>query len=59
MPRKICEWSEIEPGTGVYNTCTNGEEFHLYDGLDLWPYCHWCGGKIEVVELTDDTEGQR
>jgi hypothetical protein len=25
MPRRYCRWSEIEPGSGVYNTCKEGE----------------------------------
>lgn len=56
MPRRYCEWSEIEPSSGIYNTCEEGEEFHLTPGLDLYPYCQWCGGKIKVVELAVDGE---
>jgi hypothetical protein len=43
-----CEWVEIEADSGVYNTCQPGEEFHLTEGLELWPYCHLCGRQIEV-----------
>jgi hypothetical protein len=63
MPRRFCEWSEIEPGSEIYNTCREGEEFHLTPGLDLYPYCMWCGGTIKVVErfrmlpLHDDDDG--
>lgn len=57
MPRRICRWSEIEPGSGVYNTCTD-EEFHLTEGLDLYPYCQWCGGTIRVVDIADQCGGQ-
>lgn len=46
MPRKICQWTEIEPDAGVFNTCKEGEEFHLSPGFDLHPDCMWCGGKI-------------
>lgn len=46
----ICEWSEIEGGSGIYNTCRPGEEFHLAEGLELWPHCHFCGRGIEVVD---------
>lgn len=54
MPRKTCNWSEIEPDAGIYNTCKDGEEFHLTPGLDLYPFCMWCGGRIVVtVELPE------
>lgn len=47
--RKPCEWSRIEPDCDVFNTCKEGEEFHLTEGLDLWPHCPWCGRKVEVI----------
>jgi hypothetical protein len=50
VPRKVCDWSEIEADSGIYNTCREGEEFHLTEGLELYPFCHWCGGKIRVTE---------
>lgn len=46
---EACEWSEIEDGSRIYNTCRPGEEFHLTEGLELWPHCHFCGKRIEVV----------
>jgi hypothetical protein len=49
--KPTCEWSEIEEGSGIYNTCKEGEEFHLTEGLDLYPFCQWCGGRIKVVRL--------
>lgn len=51
---KTCEWSEIEEGCGVYNTCSSATEgeFHVYPGLELWPHCQWCGGKIVVTGST-------
>lgn len=48
-----CEWSEIEDDSGVYNTCREGEEFHLTEGLELYPFCHWCGGRIKVVRVSE------
>jgi hypothetical protein len=53
LKRRVCEWSEIEEGTGKFNTCKPGESFHLTQGMDLYPFCHWCGLEIEVV--TDDS----
>lgn len=53
VPRKVCEWSEIEADSGIYNTCKEGEEFHLTAGLDLYEFCQWCGGRIKVVALPD------
>lgn len=47
---ETCEWSEIEEGSGIYNTCQEGEEFHLHQGMELWPYCHLCGRKIAVAD---------
>lgn len=51
--KPVCEWSEIEEGSGIYNTCKEGEEFHLTEGMELWPFCHWCGNSIKVVEFDD------
>ena len=54
MPRKVCKWTEIEPDSRIYNTCQEGEEFHLDQGMELYPFCMWCGGKIVPdVELPD------
>lgn len=47
----VCEWSEIEPGSDIYNTCKEGEDFYLNAGMDLWPFCHQCGRRIEVTAL--------
>jgi hypothetical protein len=57
MPRKICEWSEIEPGSNIFNTCKEGDEFYLNEGMDLWPFCHWCGLKIEVTAIDGEVNG--
>jgi hypothetical protein len=46
----VCEWSPIEDGSTTYNTCKDGEEFHLTEGLELYPFCQWCGRRVEVVE---------
>jgi hypothetical protein len=54
--KPVCEWLEIEEGSGIYNTCKEGYEFHLSEGLELWPFCHWCGGSIKVVELSDSAD---
>ena len=51
--RRKCEWSEIEDDSGIYNTCMSGEEFHLTQGMELYPFCHWCGGRIKVVRLSE------
>jgi hypothetical protein len=53
---KVCDWYPIEKDSNIYNTCKEGEEFHLTEGMELWPYCHLCGGKIEVVTDTDDDD---
>lgn len=45
-----CKWTEIEEGTGKFNTCKPGESFHLSQGMDLYPFCHWCGREIEVTD---------
>lgn len=47
--RETCEWSEIEAGSAIYNTCKEGEEFHCTPGMDLHPHCQWCGGAIVVT----------
>jgi hypothetical protein len=47
----VCEWSPIEDGSTTYNTCKDGEEFHLTEGLELYPFCQWCGRPIEVTSL--------
>ena len=52
--RRRCEWTPIEEGVEVYNTCVEGEEFHLTPGLDLWPFCPYCGGRIAVVSPAVD-----
>lgn len=46
-----CQWSQVEVDSADYNTCKEGEEWHLPEGLDLFPHCHWCGRRIEVVPL--------
>lgn len=46
-----CQWTPIEEGSSTYNTCQEGEEFTLADGMELWPRCHWCGRRIEVSAL--------
>lgn len=56
--RRKCEWSEIEDGSGVYNTCMDGEEFHLTEGMELYPFCHWCGGRIKVVRVSESEESK-
>ena len=43
-----CEWIEIESDSGIYNTCKEGEEWHVPEGLELYPHCMWCGGRIVV-----------
>jgi hypothetical protein len=53
--KPVCEWTEIEAGSGIYNTCKEGEEWHVPEGLELYPFCHWCGYGIKVVEFSDPT----
>jgi hypothetical protein len=50
VPETTCEWSEIEDGSGVFNTCKAGEEWHVPEGLEPFPFCHWCGKRIVIVE---------
>jgi len=50
---KVCDWYPIEKDSTIYNTCKEGEEFHLTPGMELWPYCHLCGGKIQVITDAD------
>lgn len=54
--KPVCEWSEIEEGSGVYNTCKEGEEWHVPEGLEPYPFCHWCGNSIEIVEFSESEE---
>lgn len=51
---KVCRWAPIEEGSPVYQPGCCGEEWQLDDGCDLYPFCHWCGGKIEEVEAEAD-----
>ena len=45
-----CVWTPIEDGVPIYNPgCPDGEEFHLTDGLDLYPFCPYCGDSIETA----------
>lgn len=53
---RTCEWSQTYDWSGQYNTCKEGEEWHLPDGLELFPYCHYCGGKIVIVDHADSPE---
>jgi hypothetical protein len=54
MPRRYCEWTEIQEDSRIYNTCQ--DEFHLTEGLDLYPYCPFCGGTIKVVEVSGEDD---
>lgn len=54
--KPVCEWSAIEDGCGIYNTCKEGEEWYVPQGLELFPFCHWCGNRIQVVELSDSAD---
>lgn len=51
--RRVCKWIEVTEGSGLYNTCTDGEEFQLKEGFELYPFCHWCGGLIKVGSFTE------
>lgn len=51
----ICIWSEIEEGVKVYNTCKEGEEFHLTEGLELYPFCQWCGQPVVVESSVSES----
>jgi hypothetical protein len=57
-PIAECLWIEIEDGSGIYNTCKEGEEWHVPEGLEPFPHCHWCGKKIAIYndkDYPDDT----
>jgi len=52
---RICEWTPIEDGSPVYTpSCPDGEEWQLEEGCELYPFCHWCGGRIVVRALEDE-----
>jgi hypothetical protein len=51
--RRTCEWIPIEDDSDVYNTCEEGEEWHVPEGSEPFPFCHWCGGRIKVVEFSE------
>lgn len=51
--KPVCEWSEIEADSGIYNTCKEGEEWHVSEGLEPFPFCHWCGNSIKIVESSE------
>lgn len=54
---KSCGWSLIEKDSNVYNVgCQQGEEYHLTEGYELYKFCQWCGGQIDVFELDDDDD---
>lgn len=43
-----CVWTQEQDYPVYYAGCKDSEAFHLAPGLDLYPYCHWCGGLIEI-----------
>lgn len=43
-----CVWVQEQDYPVYYAGCKENEEFHLAPGMDLYPYCHWCGGLIEI-----------
>lgn len=52
---RVCEWTPIEEDSPVYTPgCLGGEEWQLDEGCELYPYCHWCGGKIVVAEIENE-----
>lgn len=57
--KPVCEWIEIEEGSGVYNTCKEGEEWHVPEGLEPYPFCHWCGNAIKISEFSDSASAPR
>ncbi len=59
MPRKICEWTPIEEDSPVYTpSCPDGEEWQLDEGCELYPFCHWCGGRIKVKPAYSASESE-
>lgn len=54
---KICRWVPIEPESSTYQPGCCNEWWDLHDDCELYPYCHWCGGKIEEVEAEADEPG--
>jgi len=50
--RRVCVWTPIEEDSPVYTpSCPDGEEWQLDEGCELYPFCHWCGGRIKVGEI--------
>lgn len=41
--RPVCRW--YDEGKGVWETACGNESL----GIECGPYCHFCGGKVEVV----------
>lgn len=46
--RRHCVWVQEQDYPVYYAGCKENDEFHLAPGMDLYPYCHWCGGLIEI-----------
>jgi hypothetical protein len=56
---RTCNWEQEQDYPVFYPACQEGrEEFNLTPGLDLWPFCPWCGGRVSVVH-TDDTAAEQ
>ena len=44
-----CRWTQMDHGGSAYNTCESGHPFHIEQGCEPWPYCHWCGKPVVLV----------
>lgn len=50
----VCRWAPIEEGSRVYEPGCCTERWQLDDDCELYPFCHWCGDRIYVVEAALD-----
>jgi hypothetical protein len=50
----VCRWSPIEEGSSTYQPGCCNEWWNLEDNCELYPFCHWCGKKIEETEAEHD-----
>lgn len=53
---KVCCWEPIEYGSLTYEPgCCREWWTKDEPGVELYPHCHWCGGKIEEVSEDEDS----
>jgi len=51
---KVCKWTEADTIELLYLTDC-GHEYHRDPSLDLYDFCRWCGGMVEVVSAENGT----